>query len=74
MTPAPCELPSELSRRPLNTVAGHPVERHAVHRREQLPIKKARYATGAERGYLAKDTLSGAVSEPGVTGEPSDAS
>ncbi len=54
-------------------MAGHSVERHTVYRREQLPVKKARYATGTERGYLVKDTLTGAVPEPGVTGEPSDA-
>ena len=56
-----------------NAVAGHSVERHAVYRREQLPVKKARHATGTERGYLVKGTLTGAVPQPGVTGEPSDA-
>ena len=54
-------------------MAGHSVERHAVYRGEQLPVEKARYATGAERGDLVKGTLTGAVPEPGVTGEPSDA-
>lgn len=54
-------------------MAGHSVERYAVHRREQLPIQKARCATGAKRGYLVKGTLSGAVPQPGVTGKPADA-
>ena len=38
----PCELSSELHWRPGNTVAGHSVERHAVYRREQRPVEKAR--------------------------------
>ena len=58
---------------PGNVVAGHSVERDAVYRPEQLPVEKARYATGTERGYLVKGTLTGAVPQPGVTGEPSDA-
>jgi len=65
---------SELSRSPLNAAASHPVKRDAVHRSEQLPIEKARYAAGAERCYLAKATLAEAVPEPCVTGEPPDAS
>ena len=54
-------------------MAGHPVERNAVHRGEQLPIEKARCATRAERGYLVKGTVTDAVPEPSVTGEPSNA-
>src|ERR1700692_2343188 len=65
--------PSELPRRPGNTVPGHSVERHSVNRLEQLPVKKARCATGTERGYLVKAALTSAVPQPGVTGEPSHA-
>ena len=54
------------------TVACHSVERHPVYRSEQLPVKKSRYATGAERGYLVKDASTSAITEPGVAGEPAD--
>ena len=54
-------------------VAGHPIERHAVYRPEQLPLEKAGYAAGAERRDPVKGTLPDAVPEPGVTGEPPDA-
>jgi hypothetical protein len=59
--------------RPGEPVAGHSIERHSVYWLEQLPVKKARYATRAERGYLVKGTLTSAVPQPGITGEPSDA-
>src|ERR1700722_18391299 len=53
---------------------GGPLDRTpSVYPREQLPVKKARYAAGAERGYLVKGTLFRSVPEPGIIGEPSDA-
>jgi len=54
-------------------MAGHATERHPVDRRQQLPVEEAGYAAGAERRDLAQGTLTDAVPEPGVTGEPPDA-
>ena len=69
----PQQLPSGVPRRSGNTGAGHSVERHSVYRLEQLPVKKARHTTRTERGYLVERAMTGAIPQPGITGEPSDA-
>jgi hypothetical protein len=51
----------------------HPEERNAVHGREQFPVEKTGFTTGAERCYLAKRALTSAIPQPGVTREPADA-